>query len=152
MMLQNRKNASPIQMLPRRKISVRTISLRRIIRRVVQADPARISAVEMIAVMTEATIAARIPAVTVAVAVSAGAVAVDVVDAPAGLAVAIYHRRNTPHRKARTTLAEIHVETSRVRKARIVALNLEDSNRAAQPSAASIIAAPKHRAKVALLQ
>jgi hypothetical protein len=150
--MRSRKNASPIQMPPRRRISVRTISLRKIIPRAVQADPARISAVEMIAAMTEALIADRIPAVTVAVAVSGGAVDVAAVDAPAGLAVAIYHRRNTPHRKARTTLAEIHVATSRVRKARIVALNLADSNRVAQRSAASIIAVPNRRAKAALLQ
>ena len=105
----------------------------------------------MIAAMTVATIADRIPAATVAVAVSAGAVDAAVADVR-GLAVAICRPRNMLRRKARTTLAEIHVATSRVRKARIVALNLADSNRVAQRSAASIIAVPNRRAKAALLQ
>lgn len=146
-MLQNRKNASRNQTPPRRKISVRTISLRRIIRRAVPAVPARISAVEMIAVMTVATIADRIPAATVAVAVSAGAVDVAVVDAP-DPAAAICRPRNMLHRKARTT----RVAMSRVRKARIVELNLADSNRAAQLSVASIIAVPNRRARAVPLQ
>jgi hypothetical protein len=101
----------------------------------------------MIAAMTVATIADRIPAATAAVVVSAGAVDVAVVDAPADLVAAICRPRNMLRRKARTT----RVATSRVRKARIVALNLEDSNRAVQRSVASIIAVPKHRARVALL-
>jgi hypothetical protein len=41
---------------------------------------------------------------------------------------------------------------TRVRRTRIVALNLADSNRAVQRSAALIIAAPKNRARAALLQ
>src|ERR1700722_1188702 len=149
-MLQSRKNASLNQMRPRRKISVLTISLRRIIRRAAPAGPARISAVEMIAAMTEETIADRIPA-AVAVAVSAGAGDVAA-EAVLGQAAAICRPRNMLHRKARTILAEIHVATSRVRKAKTAALNLADSNHAVQRSAASIIAAPKHRARAALLQ
>ena len=128
-MLQSRKNASLIQMPPRR----------------------RISAVETIAAMTVATIADRIPAATVAVAVSAAAVdvAAEVVLGPA---VAICPHRNMLRRKARTILVEIRVAMSPARRAKIVALNLEDSNRVAQRSAASIIAVPNRRAKAALLQ
>jgi hypothetical protein len=98
-----------------------------------------------------ATIAARIPAATVAVAVSA--VAVDVAaEAVPDPAAAICRPRNTLRHKARTILEGIRVAMSRVPRARIVALNLADSNRAVQRSAASIIAAPKHRARAALLQ
>ena len=150
-MLQSRKNASPNQMLPRRKILARTINLRKIIRHAARVAPDRISAVETIAAMTVATIAARIPAATVAVAVSAGAVDAAAEDAP-GPVAAICRHRNMLRRKARTIRAVMTVATNRARKARIVVLNLADSNRVAQRSAASIIAVPNRRAKAALLQ
>jgi hypothetical protein len=96
-------------------------------------------------------IADRIPAATVAVAVSAGAVDVAVA-AVQGPVAAICLPRNMRPRKGRTTRGVMTVAMSRVRKIRIVALNLADSTRAVQRSAASIIAAPKHLARAALLQ
>ena len=154
-MPQSRKNASPNRMPPRRKISVPTISLRKIIRRAAPAEAVRISAVAMIGAMTAATIAGRIPAATEAVAVSAGAVDVAVEGAPARLAAAICRRRNMLRRKglkARTIRVVIRVAMSRVRKARIVARNLAASNRAAQRSEASIIAVLKHRGRAVPLR
>jgi hypothetical protein len=154
-MRQSRKNASPNRMLPRRRILVRTINLRKIIRHAGLVAPAKISAVETIAAMTVATIAGRIPAATVAVAVSVGAVDAAAEDAP-GPAAAICRRRNMPRRKdlkAGTIRAGIRVAMSRVRKARIAVRNLADSNHAAPHSGDLIIAALKHRVRaVPLLQ
>jgi hypothetical protein len=101
---------------------------------------ARISAV--------ATIAGRIPAATVVVAVSVAAAAVAVVDAPADqAALAICRRRNMLRRKVlkATTPAGILVAMTSVPKARIVALNPAVSSHA--DSAALKIAALRHHAR-----
>jgi hypothetical protein len=104
--------------------------------------------------MTVATIAGRIPAATVAVAVSAVEVDAAAVDVP-DQAAAICRRPNMLRRKdlkAGTIRAGIREAMSRVRKARIVARNPADSSHAAQPNAVLIIAAPKHRGRPGLRQ
>lgn len=151
-MMQSRKNANPTRTPPRRRISAPTISLRKIIHPAAPVGLARISAVGMIAAMTVAMIADRIPAATVVVAALAVAVDAAVVAAPVvPVALAICRHRNTLHRKApkaRTKPGGIRVATTRVRKARIVALSLAVSNHAGR--VASKIAALKHRARAVL--